>query len=159
MRAAQRPTMLLRAIRPRARAAGGVGCGRRVPHAGARNVSKHIYHAVRTRATKRPPRPGPRAHSPAWGVPWPIQFLLPVWHQQRKSLKQCCEAASQHQFQLVPEIAQSLEHFPRAMFPHKLKRVQPHQAVAKDRMPLALTLQKFKAVLRGAMMSRRLSVS
>ena len=52
VRAAQRPTMLLRAIRPRARAAGGVGCGRGVPQAGARNVSKHIYHAVRTRAAK-----------------------------------------------------------------------------------------------------------
>ena len=55
VRAAQRPTMLLRAIRPRARAAGGVGCGRGVPQAGARDASKHIYHAVRTRAAKRPP--------------------------------------------------------------------------------------------------------
>ena len=52
VRAAQRPTMLLRAIRPRACAAGGVGCGRGVAQAGARNVSKHIYHAVRTHAAK-----------------------------------------------------------------------------------------------------------
>ena len=67
VRAAQRPTMLLRAIRPRARAAGGVGCGRGVPQAGARNVSKHMYHAVRTRAAKRPPQPKPMAHKPGQG--------------------------------------------------------------------------------------------
>ena len=50
--------MLMRDIWPRARAAGGVGCGRGVPRAGARNVSKHICHAVRTRAAK--------TAAPAW---------------------------------------------------------------------------------------------
>ena len=59
--------MLLRAIRPRARAAGGVGCGRGVPQAGACNVSKQMCHAVRTRAAKRPPQPKPIAHKPGQG--------------------------------------------------------------------------------------------
>ena len=71
VRAAQRPTMLLRAIRPRACAAGGVGCGRGVAQAGARNVSKHIYHAVRTHAAKAaapaPPRATQHGTGGAWG--------------------------------------------------------------------------------------------